>query len=125
MKNRIPLAILAVTLSLPLFAEEKSDHPRISFVGPGAGTTSISRDQFVLLVVEGAFLSHEQTPIADAGAVEFINTLLKTKNVSYVGVYTRQGAKYGDVIRAVDLLRKTNAKEIGVSLMELPPGRQP
>lgn len=55
--------------------------------------------------------------------VEYVNTLLKTKDVSYIGVYTREGVKYGDVVRAVDVLRKTNAKNIGISMTELPAGR--
>jgi len=33
--------------------------------------------------------------------------------------------KYGDLVRAIDVLRQTDAKNIGVSMKELPAGREP
>jgi hypothetical protein len=125
MKYRLVIAVLALGLCSALFAQEKSDYPRISFVGPGASKNPVSRDQFIILVIEGPFLSHEKDPIPDAGTVDYVNRLLKTKNVSYIGVYTRQGVKYGDVIHALDVLRKTTAKEIGVSMVEISAGQEP
>ena len=119
------LAVFAFSLCAAVRAEDKPTYPNISFVGPGSGKTTISRDQFVLLVVEGPYLSYEGQPVPSAGVVDYVNNLLKIKRVSYIGVHSREGAKYGDVVRALDLLRKTNAKDIGVSMIELPAGREP
>lgn len=85
----------------------------------------MSRDQFVILVVEGPYISHETNPIPEKGGVEYINDLLRAKKVSYLAVYTREGVKYGDVVKAIDLLRMTDATEIGVSMIEAPAGREP
>jgi hypothetical protein len=125
MKYPTLVAIVALGLCAAVRAEEKSTYPNISFVGPGSGKTTVTRDQFVLLVVEGPFISYEGKPVSSAGVVDFVNSLLKIKNVSYLGIHSREGVKYGDVIRAIDVLRKTNAKDIGVSMIELPAGREP
>lgn len=119
------IALFALGLCSAVRAEDKPAYPNIAFVGPGSGKTTISRDQLVLLVVEGPFISHEGKPVPSAGIVDYVNSLLKIKNVSYLGVHSREGVKYGDVIRAIDVLRKTNAKDIGVSMIELPAGREP
>lgn len=121
---RALLAVVVAGLSADVLAEEKSEYPRVSLVGPGSGKNPVSRDQFILLVVEGPFISYEANPIPSEGAVDYINNLLKAKGVSYIGVHSREGVKYGDVVRAIDVLRKTNAKDIGVSMIELPAGRQ-
>jgi biopolymer transport protein ExbD len=125
MKYRILMALLAIGLCSDGLAQANGEFPRIGLVGAGAGKTPVSRDQFIILVVEGPYLSYEKNQIPDGGVVEYVNTLLKTKDVSYIGVYTREGVKYGDVVRAVDVLRKTNAKNIGISMTELPAGRNP
>jgi hypothetical protein len=54
-----------------------------------------------------------------------VNKLLSVRDVSYIGVYTREGTKYGDVVRALDILRSTKAKNISLSMVELPLGREP
>lgn len=54
-----------------------------------------------------------------------MNNLLKLNKGSYLGVYSREGVKYGDVLRAIDVLRKTDAKDIGFSMIEVPAGREP
>jgi biopolymer transport protein ExbD len=125
MKYRILMALLAIGLCSDGLAQANDEFPRIGLVGKGAGNTPVNRDQFIILVVEGPYLSYEKNQIPDGGVVEYVNTLLKTKDVSYIGVYTREGVKYGDVVRAVDVLRKTNAKNIGISMTELPAGRNP
>jgi hypothetical protein len=122
---RALLAVFAIGLGADVPAAEKRDYPQISLVGPGAGKNPVSRDQFVILVIEGPYISSDAKPIESAGVVDYVNTLLKIKNVSYLGVYMREGAKYGDLVRALDLLRKTNAKNIGVSMVEIPAGREP
>ncbi len=122
---RALIAIFAIGLCAELLAEERPAYPNISFVGPGSGQKAVSRDQFVLLVVEGPFISYESQPIPSGGVVDYVNNLLKIKNVSYIGVHSREGVKFGDIIRALDILRKTNAKDIGVSMIELPAGREP
>jgi biopolymer transport protein ExbD len=122
---RALIILFAIGLCADVLAEEKKEYPHISFVGPGGGKDPVSRDQFVILVIEGPFISYDTNPIPSAGVVEYVNNLLKVKNVSYIGVHTREGIKYGDVVRAIDTLRKTNAKEVGVSMIELPVGREP
>ena len=82
------------------------------------------KESLVLLVIEGPTLSHEAKTIPDAGVVDYVNNLLRLKNASYLGVYAREGVKYGEVVKALDVLRKTNAKDIGVSMSELPAGRE-
>lgn len=88
MKCRFLASLLAVGLAVSLFAEtRKNDYPQISFVAPGSSKTSVNRDQFVILVVEGPFISHEKTPVPYEGAVGFVNDLLKARGVTYVGVH--------------------------------------
>ncbi|ACB76885.1 hypothetical protein [Opitutus terrae] len=124
MKSRLLLLLVVIGLCSSLAAAEQAAYPRISLVGPGAGKTPVNRDQFIILVVEGPYISHEANPLPEKGAVEYINDLLKAKKVSYLAVYTREGVKYGDVVKAIDLLRKTDATEIGVSMIEAPAGRE-
>ena len=125
MKNRLLLILLALGLGTGGLAQADSELPHLALVGQSGSKSPIDRDKLVFLVVEGPFLSYEKNPIPEGGVVEYVNTLLKNKNVSYVGVYGREGVKYGDVVRALDVLRKTNAKDIGVSMVELPAGRNP
>ncbi|HEY4249311.1 MAG TPA: hypothetical protein VGM64_20985 [Lacunisphaera sp.] len=125
MKIRILMALLAVGLCSDGLAQANGEFPQVGLVGKGAGHTPVNPDQFVILVVEGPYLSYEKNQIPEGGVVEYVNALLKAKNVSYIGIYTREGVKYGDVVRAVDELRKTNAKNIGISMTELPAGRNP
>ena len=125
MKYRVLLALLALGFCADLAAEESSAFPRISFIGPGRGGPPVGRDQFVMLVVEGPYISYEKNPIPDNGVVAYVNNLLKVRNVSSLAVYSREGAKYGDIVKAIDVLRKTDAKDIGVSMVEVPAGREP
>ena len=125
MKSHILIAVLAIGLHADLPADEKREYPPISFVGPGASNNPVSRDQFVILVVEGPFISSRGSPIPSGEVVDYVNTLLKGKGVSYLGVYLREGIRYGDVVRAIDILRNTNAKSIGVSMVEIPVGHEP
>lgn len=125
MKNHILLTLLTLCLCATVVAEETKSYPRVSFVGPASGKTTIPREQLVILVVEGPYLSYEKNPIPEKGEVEYVNNLLKLKKNFYVGLYSREGVKYGDVLRAIDVLRKTDAKDIGVSMIEVPAGREP
>ncbi len=122
---RLLIAVFAIGLCADVFAEEKRAYPQISFCGPGASKTPVNRADFIILVVEGSAISYEASPIASTAVVEYVNNLLKIKNVSYVGVYIREGTKYGDVVRAIDTLRLTDAKNVGVSMVEIPVGREP
>ncbi len=121
---RVLLAGFAVGLCADGLAQEKREYPQVSMCGPGASKNPVSRDSLVILVIEGSHLSSDANPIPSAGSVDYINDLLKSKNVSYIGVYTREGVKYGDVVRAIDLLRLTHAKNIGISMSALPVGRE-
>ena len=125
MKTRILLVLFSIGVCSGLLATEKSGYSQISFVFPGSGKSTVDREQFILVVVEGPYTTYDKVQIPEEGAVEYLNDILKSKEASYIGVHIREGVKYGDVIRALDILNKTNAKSIGVSIKELPPGRDP
>lgn len=126
MTARILAALFAIGLCADGFAAEQSDYPRISFSTPGQSTKPPrGRDEFIFLVVEGPRLSHDGTQVQIADAADYVNKLLEVKNVADIGVYVREGSKYGDLIRALDALRGTRAKNIGVNMIELPAGRTP
>lgn len=78
-----------------------------------------------MIVLEGTAFSHEANVVSEAEIVPLVNSLLEAKGVSYVAVYVREGTKYGDVVHGIDVLRGTNAKNIGVGMKELPHGRNP
>ena len=124
MKYRLPLLLVAICLGSILYADGGGDYARISFVGPNKGKAP-SREQFVMLVIEGPYITYEKDRIPDASLVEYVNSALKVKGASYLAVYVSEGIKFGDVVRAIDTLRKTDAKDIGVSTVELAVGRQP
>jgi biopolymer transport protein ExbD len=125
MKSRHLIALFAIGLCADALADSRKDYPQIAMVAPSSGNSPVDRERLVLLVVEGPFISHEQTPIQADRVVSYVNELLRIKGVSYVGVYSREGVKYGDVVRALDTLSLTNAKNIGVSMLELPVGKEP
>jgi biopolymer transport protein ExbD len=122
--HRILLAFFAIGLCSGMLAADQSNFAQVSLVGAGGGKP-VSREELVILVVEGPVLFSDSKPIPDAQVVEFVNGLLRAHKVSYIGVYAREGTKYGEVIHAVDTLRRTEAKNIGVSMSELPFGREP
>ncbi len=123
MKKTMLSAIVALGLVAPVLAS--GNHPPISFVIPGGGSTAVDKSQFLVLVVDAGFVTHDGNPIPGGGLVAYVNNVLKAQGASYLGIHIRQGIKYGDVVRALDELRKTEAKSIGVSMAELAPGREP
>lgn len=125
MKKGILVAIIALCACGASLAGEPNDLPRVAFCGPGGSGTPIDKDKYVMLVLEGSVFSHDGSIIADAELVPLVNSLLEAKGVSYVAVYVRESTKYGDLVRGIDALRKTNAKNIGVGMKELPQGRNP
>lgn len=125
MTSRIVMAVFAIGLCAGALAAENPEFPQISICGPGGSKNPSNPDDFIVLVVEGPTLSYDKNPIPSAGLVEYVNKLLEVKKVSYIGVYTREGIKYGDVVQALDTLRGTKAKYIGLSLKELAIGREP
>jgi biopolymer transport protein ExbD len=125
MKNRILMVLFVIGLCADVLAEGRTTYPQISMVAPGPAKNPVDRDKLVLLVIEGQFISHDQKPIEADRVVAYVNELLKLKGGTYVGVYPREGVKYGEVVRALDTLSLTQAKSIGVSLEELPAGREP
>lgn len=125
MKKQILVALIALCSCCASIAADQSEHPRVAFVGPGGSGTPIDKDKYVMLVLEGPAFSHDGTMISDAEIVHLVNSLLETKGVSYVAVFVREGTKYGDLVRGLDILRGTNAKNIGVGMKELPQGRNP
>jgi biopolymer transport protein ExbD len=125
MNCRILIAVVAIGLGADGLAAEKTDLARVSFSLPSQSKNPTPPGEVVFLVVEGATLSHDASPVPEADVVNYVNKLLEIKKASYIGVYSREGAKYGDVIKAIDALRGTNAKNISVSMVELARGRQP
>ena len=124
MKCHLLVAAFALGLCADLLAGENSHYPTISMVGAGKTSSVTGRDELVILVVEGRVISHDAKVIPDAGLVDYVNSLLQVKKASYIGVYAREGVSYGDVVKALDALRKTDAKDIGVSMSVLPAGRE-
>lgn len=125
MKKHILVALIALCSCCASLANSPDEHPRVAFCGPGGGGTPIDKDKYVMLVLEGPAFSHDSTIIPDSEVVTVVNSLLESKGVSYVAVYVREGTKYGDLVRGIDILRGTNAKNIGVGMKELPHGRNP
>ncbi|HLP24570.1 MAG TPA: hypothetical protein VK477_02750 [Acidobacteriota bacterium] len=125
MKKQILVALIALCSCCASFAADLNDHPRVAFVGPGGSSTPIDKDKYVMIVLEGAAFSHDSNVVSDAEIVPLVNSLLETKGVSYVAVYVREGTKYGEVVHGIDILRGTNAKNIGIGMKELPHGRTP
>jgi biopolymer transport protein ExbD len=125
MKKSILLSLVVIGFCASLFADEKKNYPQISFVLPSSSGSSVSRDQFITLVVEQGFISHEEKPIPADAVVAYVDNALKAQNASYIGVYIREGIKFGDVVKALDVLRHSTAKSIGVSMAELSSGKRP
>ena len=119
------MAVFAIGLFGDVLAVEKQDHAQIYLCGPATGHVLPGPSEFIILVVEGPTISYDTNTIPNADVVEYVNKLLEIKNVSYIGIYTREGTKYGDVVRALDVLRDTKAKSIGISMKELAIGRVP
>ena len=125
MKKHLVIALLTFGLTSAAFAEQsRSQHPPISFVVPSAGTSTVSKDQFLVVVIESAHISHHGVPISADGLVDYLNETMSTENAAYIAVHIRDGVTYGDVVRSLDALRKTTAKSIAVSMKELPVGRE-
>jgi biopolymer transport protein ExbD len=101
-----------------------TDYARVSLSRPSVSRATVDRPEFITLVIEGSGISSEKTLIPANEVVDYVNKLLSVRDVSYIGVYTREGTKYGDVVRALDVLRSTNAKNISLSMVELPVGRE-
>ena len=122
---RMLIATFALGFCAQVFAGDKLDYAQISFCMPGVSKAQPPPLEYVMLVVEGASFSCDRTPVPSTEVVEYVNKTLEVKNASYIGVYVREGTKYGDVVRALDILRECKAKNIGVSMKELPIGREP
>jgi len=125
MKYRILSAVLAIGLCADLLAEDRREYPQVALCVPGGSKNPAKKDEYVVLVVEGSYLSYEKSPIQYPEVITYVNQLLSDKKVSYIGLCAREGTKFKDLIRAVDLLRETNATNIGISVKELPLGREP
>ena len=122
--HRILLAVLAIGLCSNLLAEEKHEYPRVSLMGQGGGPKP-SRDEYVILVVDGDNLVFEKNPVPNTAVVAYVNELLKTRKVSFIALCAREGTRFKDIVRAVDVLRGTNATNIGISMNEVAAGRDP
>jgi biopolymer transport protein ExbD len=117
--------VLSVALYSSVLAEGERESPRVSLCNAAGFCVPPLKDNFVLLVLEDGVLHYEKKPIPNAEVTSYVNGLLKYKKALYVGVYVREGTKFGDVVRAVDLLKGTDAQHIGVSINEIPNNREP
>ena len=125
MRNKLLFVLLALGISASASAADSSGHAPIAFVIPGGSNTTIDKTKYLFLVVEGAFISHDGNPVAAEAVVEYVNNALKAQGATMLAVHIRQGIKFGDVVQALDALRKTEAKSIGVSMVELAPNKEP
>ena len=125
MKMRFLVALLVLGAVGSLVAKDSGDNARVAFYGPGGSKQPVDDSKYLKLVLEGPNFSHDSTVVAASEIVPFVNALLEQKGVSVVAVFVREGSTYGDVVRGIDLLRGTNAKNIGVGMRELPQGRSP
>lgn len=125
MKNPLLIITLIIGFCCGLSAKDQLEYANVTFSGPSKTSGSMGKEQFVTLVIDGPNISHDAIPIPADEVVPFVNGLMKAKNVVYLGVYIREGTRYGDVIRGIDTLRLSDAKSIGVSTAELPYGREP
>ena len=117
--------LLALGVSVGVFAQSpRSTFPPISLVVPSAGQSPVSKDQFVVLVIESTYISHEGVAISADGLVEYLNTTMASTQAPYLAIHIREGITYGDFVNAIDALRKTTTKSIAVSMKELPLGRE-
>jgi biopolymer transport protein ExbD len=102
-----------------------TDYARVSLSRPSVSRKTVELPEFITLVIEGSAISSDKTLIPGNEVVDYVNKLLSVRDVSNIGIYTREGTKYGDVVRALDALRSTTAKNISLSLVELPLGQEP
>lgn len=93
-------------------------------VVPSSGTSTVSENKFVVLVIESAYISHEGAPISAEGLIAYLNTTMSAEEAPYLAVHIREGVTYGDFVNAIDALRKTETKSISISLKEVPLGRE-
>ena len=85
------LALLTVGLTSGAFAQERKSYPPITFAVPGSNTTMTSKDRFVVLVIESAYLSHEGTAIPPDNVIDYLNTTMAANEAPYLAVhYLRQ-----------------------------------
>ncbi len=113
-----------LALGLGTAAHAATDHARIAFVKPGvAKGVVMDSSQYVKLVIEGPFVSHDKIPVSDEGLIDYVDKILKSSGATYLAIYVREGIKFGDVVRTLDSLRKTSAKDIAVNTVEIALGR--
>lgn len=116
------LAGFAIAVCSQLGAEQALDYAQVNFCVPSKTTKTIHKEDLVTLVIDGPVLVYDSSPIPENQVIPFVNELLANKHALYIGVYIREGTKFGDVMRAVDLLRKTNTKNIGISVAQISAG---
>lgn len=122
------LTLLAALVALGFFSSllaETHDYPQVSLSWPSSNPPTLPRSEVLIIVVEGGLLFHEGKPLPATNTAGYVDSLLKGRHISHIGVYTRAGTKFGDVVRALDTLRATSAQAIGVSVTELAPGQEP
>jgi biopolymer transport protein ExbD len=107
-----------------LLAQAQPRYAPITLAIASAGKSTTTPDQVVTLVIDRSVLTYESAPITYENVVTFVDTLLATNKAGNLCVYVREGTKFGEVMTALDLLRQTSAKAIGISPTELRVGRE-
>ena len=123
--KRILIGVFIAAACAAAPAQAADDYAKVSVTYPGKSGHTLGKSEFVSLVVDGPTICYEGSAIPTDEVVSLVNGLLRDKKATLIGVFVRAGSKYGDVMRAVDLLRKTNACNIGVSSMEISGNREP
>jgi biopolymer transport protein ExbD len=120
----ILVAVLAFGSVSGLLAQEQPRYAPLTLAVASSGKPTASPDQVVTLVVDRGLITYESTPISYENVITYVDTLLVNNKAANVLVYVRAGTKYGEAMKALDLLRQTNAKAIGINPVELSFGRE-
>jgi biopolymer transport protein ExbD len=120
----ILVAVLAFGSVSGLLAQTSPHYAPVTLAVPSSGRPTTTPDQVVTLVIDHALVTYESNPVPYENVITFVDTLLANNKAANLLVYVRAGTKYGEAMTALDLLRQTRAKAIGISPTELPVGRE-
>lgn len=71
------------------------------------------------LILEPDGLYLDSKPLLKEETIGYINGLIEKKKVQRIYLFVREGAKFGDVMHAIDILSQSNAKYLGIAPKEI------
>ena len=122
MKTFVVLLLFGLGALSVVLAQDRKTFPPITFQVPESNSAIASQGQFVVLVIESAYLSHNGIPIPTGRVIDYVNTTMVAQNAPYLTVHVREGITYANVVAALGDLSKTETKGIALSMAELPAG---